>query len=470
MLRLGPTIGGFEHQLLGALAKANAQIALSSLRVSTGKRINFPSDDPSGFVHLDALQREQSAVQAAVTRVNAAANIGAQLQANLDAVISRLAEVRTLLLEDADQSLTTAERAANQLEIDAALEEISELAHTSIEGQNILDGGSNYLVTGQVPTQISRAQVYSLKGTTSLSGTVTTAATRGTLTHTGVLGKVVNAATFTVTGELGNSTISVTALEDLSSVATKVNNASYETGVTASVAGNALTFSTVDYGTRATLAVNVTSGTFAVTGGNGDGTAQGTDAAVTLNGLTPASVDGNHVTYARNGTHVELDLAAGYTGAISTLTFSDSPTLKFALGTGTEQSTLGLRGVLLETLGGNSGTLDQLASGGSLAGLSTNTAQALRVVDEAAGQLTVLAGQVNGFADTTVDSSAALLSAWDDNLTTGITRLNGVDDDAENENILYHDNLASNAIASLAILQQQQVAVVQLLQKIAGLI
>ena len=470
MLRLGPIAGGFEKQLLGALAAANAQVALSVLRVSTGKKFNFPRDNPSQFLHLDSLQREQSAVQAAVERVNAAANIGSQLQTNLAAVIGQLADVRALLLEDADQSLSTAERAANQLEIDAALAQISTLAHTSIEGQNVLDGGSNYRVTGQIPTQIKSAQVYSLGSTTSLSGTVTTAATKGSLTHTGAAGLVTSTATFALSGKLGTATVSVTALESLSSVATKINNASYGTGLTAAVVGNVLTISTVDYGTSATLAVNVSSGTFAVAGGNGDGTAQGTNALATLDGLAPSSVDGNRVAYARGGTHLEIELAAGYTGAVNTLTLSDSPTLKFALGTGTQQTRLGVRGVLIETLGGNSGALSQLASGGSLSGLSTNTAQAIRVVDEAAAQLTVLAGQVDGFADITVDSTAEFLSAWDQNLTTGISRVNGVDEDAENLNITRNQNLAANALASLAILQQQQASVVYLIQKLAGLV
>ncbi len=469
MLRLGPSFGGFEREILGALAAANAQIALSTLRLSTGRKINYPSDNPSQFVQLDSLTREQAAVQAAVKRVDAAANIGSQLQMNLNAVIAQLADIRDLLLEDADQTLTWAERAANQVKIDAALEQMSTLAHTSIEGKHILDGGSNYLVTGQTPAQLKSVQVYSLGSTTSLSGTVTTAATKGSLTYTGAAGRVISTATFTLTGNRGSATISVAASDSLSSAATQINNASYATGVTASVLGDVLTFSTVDYGTSATLAVNVTSGTFTVAGGNGDGTAQGTNAVATLGGLTPSSVDGNRLTYARNGTHVELELTAGYTGAISTLTFSDSPTLKFALGTGTDQVKLGIRGVLIETLGGNSGMLSSLASGGSLSGLSTNTAQAIRVVDEAAGQLTLLAGQVNGFADITINSSAGLVSAWDENLTTGISILNGVDDDAEDRNIARNRNLAANAAASLSILQQQEASVVYLVQKLAGL-
>ena len=470
MLRLGPSFGGFEREILGALAAANAQVALSTLRISTGKKINFPSDNPSQFIQLDSLQREQSAVQAAVKRVDAAANIGSQLQTNLNAVSAQLSGIRDLLLEDADQTLTSAKRAANQVKIDAALEQMSTLAHMSIEGKNILDGGSNYLVTGQTPAQLKSAQVYSLGSTTSLSGTVTTAATKGSLTYTGAAGNVNSTATFTLTGKLGSATISVAASDSLSSAAMQINNASYATGVTASVMGDVLTFSTVDYGTSATLAVNVTSGTFTVAGGNGDGTAQGTNAVATLGGFTPSSVDGNRLTYARNGTHVELELAAGYTGAINTLTFSDSPTLKFALGTGTDQVKLGIRGVLIETLGGNSGMLSSLATGGSLSGLSTNTAQAIRVVDEAANQLAMVAAQVNGFADITLDSSAGLLSAWDQKLTTGISRLNGVNNDAEILNITRNHNLAVNAVASMSILQQQEASVVELLQRLAGLV
>src|SRR5258707_3077615 len=120
MLRLGPNAGGFEYQLLGALATANAQIALSALRVSTGKKINAPKDDVSGFVQIDALEREQVGVQAAVKRVDAAANIGAQLQTNLDSVSTQLSTIRSLLVEDVDHTLTAAERTANQQKIDAA--------------------------------------------------------------------------------------------------------------------------------------------------------------------------------------------------------------------------------------------------------------------------------------------------------------------------------------------------------------
>jgi len=84
--------------------------------------------------------------------------------------------------------------------------------------------------------------------------------------------------------------------------------------------------------------------------------------------------------------------------------------------------------------------------------------------------LVMVAAQVNGFADITLDSSAGLLSAWDQKLTTGISRLNGVNNDAEILNITRNHNLAVNAVASMSILQQQEASVVELLQRLAGLV
>ena len=55
-------------------------------------------------------------------------------------------------------------------------------------------------------------------------------------------------------------------------------------------------------------------------------------------------------------------------------------------------------------------------SGGSLSGLGGNTSQALRVVDEALGQLTLIEGSVDAFADVTVASAASLLDGLEEQM------------------------------------------------------
>src|SRR5688572_28764865 len=113
-MRISAGLAGLERQLLGALAKANANSALASLRLSTGKRVNRPADDPAGFMHIAALEREQAAVQSAMTRVSAAADVAASLQLNLESVRTQLHPIRTALLADEGQTLNATQRAAQQ--------------------------------------------------------------------------------------------------------------------------------------------------------------------------------------------------------------------------------------------------------------------------------------------------------------------------------------------------------------------
>jgi flagellin-like hook-associated protein FlgL len=467
-MRITAGISSIERQLLGALAKANAQAALASLRLSTSRRINRPVDDPAGYLHVAALEREQAAVQAAITRVDAVANVAAQLQLNIEGVRTQLNTVREALLEDADQSLNAEQRAVQQAIVDDALQQIDRLAGATISGRRMLDGSAGYTVTGRNPAEVSSVQVYSARDT-SISGQVTTAATQATLTYTGAAGQITSTAAISVGGQIGTASISVTAGQTLASAAASINAVSHETGVTAEVAGNTLTFRSVEYGSEETVAVVVQSGTFNVTGGNGDGTANGTEAVVTINGMSPAEVSGNRVTFANNGLHFDLELVAGFTGTIDTMTISQGSTLQFVLGPDMGETLLAVPSVLPAHLGGVSGRLTDLASGGSLSGLGTNTSQAIRVVDEALGRLDLIQGRIDAFAGITVGSSAQLLDDWDVQLASALESANGIDEEVELTILDHQQNLASNAIAALALLQQQQATMVTMLQQLAGL-
>ena len=467
-MRITTGISSLERQLLGALAKANAAAALASLRLSTSRRINRPSDDPAGYLHVAALEREQAAVQSAISRVDAVANVAAQLQLNVEGVRTQLNTAREALLEDADQSLNAEQRAIQQAIVDEALQQIDALAGATIGGRRMLDGSAGYTVSGRNSAEVSRVQVYSARAT-SLSGEVTAAATQATLTYTGAAGQITAAAALTVGGQLGTASIAVTAGQTLASAAASINAASHETGVTADVVGDVLTFRSVEYGSEETVAIAVQSGTFNVAGGNGDGTANGTDASVTINGQTPAEVSGNRVTFANNGLHVDLDLLAGFTGTIDTMTISDGGTLQFTLGTDMRTSSLAVPSVLTAHLGGVSGRLTDLASGGSLSGLGASTSQAIRVVDEALGRLDLIQGRIDAFAGITVESSAGLLDDWDVQLAAALESADGIDEEVELTLLDHNQNLASNALAALAMLQQQQATIVTMLQSLAGL-
>ena len=122
-----------------------------------------------------------------------------------------------------------------------------------------------------------------------------------------------------------------------------------------------------------------------------------------------------------------------------------------------------------DSLGGLSGLLSDLASGGSLADLGTNTSQALRVVNEALAQLTLTDGQADSFADRTVASAATLLTNYDTNLSKSISAINDIDPNEENLLVAKNQALSANTVAALAVIQAQQTSVLGLLKLISGL-
>jgi len=466
MSRIGAHLSGFERQLLNYLAEANAAAAVNSLRLTTGKKVNSPSDDPAAFLDFSGQADRLSAITDTVDRVDAAADVAASMQLTLDQVRTQLDTIRSTLVAAGDQA-----------DIDAAITQINTLGATQINGRSLLNGSADFRISGMDRTQIRDLKVYSSRNASvTISGSVDVDAEQATLTYTGASGKITDAATFTLTGDRGSTTITVAVDDLLTDTADTINADSYKTGITAGVAGDVLTFTTVDYGTEATIAVDVTDGTFTVAGGNGDGTAQGVDAQVTIDGISvdAANIDGNTVTMNQNGFHYTVEFEGGFTGTFDTVTVTDEDVLNFALSPDINRnSSLAVPGIHAARLGGLSGTLDQLASGGSLADLGDNTAQAIRVVDEALGQLTLIDGRVDGFADAAVASSAALMSGLQDTLDSDgdeIIDRNEIDETEEALLLAKNQALAANALASLSILNQQRASVVAILQQIAGLI
>jgi flagellin-like hook-associated protein FlgL len=471
MARIGATISGIERSLLNRLADANAAVAVSTLRLASGKNVNSPSDNPSAFVTLSRFQSRLTTVTATMANVTAASSMVGEVQTTTAAIRTQLDTIRSELVKDEDRTLTADQRAESQAKIDAAINQINSLATSQIEGRRLLDGSANSTFSGRNPSQVTGVTVYSMTAGSSrtLSGSVTQAATQAALVYTGAAGKATADASFTLTGNRGSVSLSVANNEDLDDVAEKINDVSHKTGVVASVNGDELTFTSVDYGSQASAGVAVTSGTFDVTGGTG-GVDTGTNAVVEINGQTydDSRVQGNRVTVTENGLTLQMEFAAGVTGTFDTITVSNSTALTFAVDPDlTHRATLALPSLQANHLGGISGTLDELYSGGAYAGLDGNTSQAIRIVDEAIGQLTRVEGSVDGFSTATLASSSQLLSDLQEDLETAIPQTDGFNEEEEDVRLAMNEALASNAVAGLAVLYQQRMAMVNMIQQIA---
>lgn len=461
-------MNSFEQFLLTQLARSNQAVNESSFRLTTGHKINFPSDNPSAFLQISSFENQLSQLQSVHNNVDVAANIGASAQTALAQIRTQLNTIRDALVEDEDNALTAAEKNTNQSAIDSAIEVIRGLARTSVDGKRFLDGSFDYTYSGKNPSQIKSLDVFSLTDDTVITGSVATAATQTTIRYTGAAG-VINSgnATLTLRGQRGSTTISVTAGEALTAVRDRVNLDSHLTGITASVSGDQLDFTTVDYGDAATISTTVTSGTFTTAT-----VTTGADAVVTINGssISSTNVNGNRVTYTSQGVNVAIDFVAGFTGAFSDVTISDDNVARFSLSTrASERIKLALPGVFPEVLGGVSGVLSSVASGGSVAGLGTNSAQAIRIVDEALAQLSTIEGRADAFADITVASTDELLTDFESNVEDSLDSLNTVDEDAEELVRTKYQALSDNAVAAIAIMQQQQSSMLSLLRQMAGL-
>jgi flagellin len=470
MSRIGVSLSGIERRLLSRLAEANAAATLSSLRMATGSKINFPRDDPSAFVMLSGLQSQLGAVRSAMSNVTAAASMVSQMQATLESVRTQLDTIRTELLKDEDRTLTTDERAEAQANIDAAITQINTLAATPTGGRRLLDGSADFYVSGRDFAQVSDLRVYSTGGSTlSIYGSVTQAATQAELVYAGKEGSQVEfGATFTLSGERGSVEITVSGDQQLSDVATTINDNSHKTGVTAAVDGNALTFTSVDYGSQANVAIVVSAGSFDVTGGNGDGTANGTDVAAEIGGRSYTG-DGNQLSINQNHVRYTIELVGGISGNFGPITV-DGDALTFALSAEVQyRSTLAIPSLLPARLGGVSGALSELADGGLLSGLDDKTSRAIRVVDEALADLSRIEAAVDGFYNASISSASGLLADLQNDLEDAIDDVNLVDDTEESARLAYYQNLAANGVAGLAILCQQRSGIVNLLQQIAGL-
>jgi len=164
-----------------------------------------------------------------------------------------------------------------------------------------------------------------------------------------------------------------------------------------------------------------------------------------------------------------VEFEPGFLGTFDTMTV-DGSALTYDLATDVVHTAqLSIPGVQPSRLGGPSGTLDQLLTGGTLANLGTNTSQAIRVVDEALGVLTRVEGSVDGFYNAAIDSASNLYADLEEQLQDSIDSIDAVDDTEEEIIQAHYEVLAENAISGLAILNQQRLAIVDLIRQAAGL-
>lgn len=454
-------------QLLNILNRTSTDQSNTLQRLSTGRRINEGRDDPAGLIAVNNLSAELTAVDAALASGQRANSFLAVADGAFSELSSLLSQIESLAAASTNSAgLSAAEVAANQAQIDSAIDSIDRIVNTtSFNGTKLLDGAQSIRtsVDATANTDVTDIRIFSRRASTA-SDTLTLNVTTAARVASAVVANptVVSAAQFTVTGKLGTATITVANAETIASIRDKIIAAASETGVSARVSGTRLIAVTRETGTASFLSVGRISG-------DADFTdiayTAGVDAVVTVNGQS-VTADGLTVSFNSNGISGQFTLtatgnAAGSAGVVT----ASGGGATFQLGTGnTSRTTIGIDSLASHKLGENAvGYLSQLKSGGTNS-LVTNANNALAIARKAITQVSTIQGRIGSFQKFTIQSTQNSLSATKKSLEDARSAIADIDYATETANLNRQNVLLQSATQLLGVANQQTSQILSLLR------
>ncbi len=369
-------------------------------QMATGSKINRGADDPAGLLAITQMDSELTALKAGITnnqRTDAMLGVADNALAELGNLID---EVQRLANESAnDAALSADEVAANQSQIDDALSSIDRIvSNTQFNGKKLIDGSLGVYATVSDTSKVTDVRAYSREtGSTDMSLAVEIQSVASVAAVSNFLAADPSADTsFMVQGKLGTAIIEVQSGMGDASMASKINETTNQTGVSAGTGGggNGLVLYSTETGAESFVRTQLI---------EGDSTYQskqdyGVDAVVSVNGQTTA-VDGNSVNYSGAGASVSFELDSSVAaGDTVTITLAGDTGATFQLGVNEHtRNTIGIAGAYTHQLGSREeGYLSSLKSGGTNS-LLNDPAQAAKISRIAAKQVSTLQGRIGGF-------------------------------------------------------------------------
>jgi len=255
-------------------------------QLSTGKRINSAADDAAGMAIASKMTAQIRGLDQAVRNINDAVSMVQTAEGATGEITNMLQRMRELAVQTNSGTYTAADKANIELEFQALLTGIDNIADTTQwNGMNILDGTGSATVfqIGANDSQTKTVNLGNLQSNAYAAGTASKILVTTTVTATGVITSV-KAGDVTVT--LGTLTAATTA-----AVVAKLNaNTAFSTKYLASssATGNfAITEKSGNFvATRAANVTVVRTGAATVTVATGTGAASVTGLGADISGLT----------------------------------------------------------------------------------------------------------------------------------------------------------------------------------------
>src|SRR4051794_20706329 len=148
MARINTNVSSLTAQR--GLAKSQRSLNDTLQRLSSGLRINRGADDPAGLIASEGLRSEIAGINQAVDNSQRASNVISTAEGALSEVASMLLNIKSLVVQAANSgALSQDEIAANQLQVDSAVESITRISNTTtFAGLKLLNGSLDYLTSG----------------------------------------------------------------------------------------------------------------------------------------------------------------------------------------------------------------------------------------------------------------------------------------------------------------------------------
>jgi flagellin len=461
----------------GLVQSQNAQNTALQ-RLSTGLRINSGADDPAGLIASQSLQSEIQGINQGINNSTQATNVISTAEGALNEVSSLLLNIKGLVVESANSgALSSDEIAANQLEVDSAVQSITRIANTtSFAGLSLINGSLGYVTSGVNASKIDALQInqadVSVGTTIPVQVDVLTSARTAELQF--AASSVASSVTLQVSGNLGTQTLTFTSGTKASAIAYAVNSISDSTGVTAALThgtlASGITFESTGYGSASFVSIAAQTGTFATKDINGNAKSRtvGQDAVADINGSVTTG-QGLQLTANTNSLNLNLTLDKNSGLGTTSFTITGGGAL-FQLGdevTSGQQVSIGIQSVAASQLGSaTTGFLNDIATGGDSTLTGGNAAKASKIIELAIQQVADLSGRLGAFEQNTLSTNISSLTVALENVTSSESNITDADFAAETSNLTRAQVLVQAGTSVLATANSTPQHVLQLLQGI----
>ena len=136
----------FHNQGINSIQKHQAEVLDTQLKLSTGKRINAPSDDPVGANQVQSLKRTMSTIEQYAKNGEFAKSQLVLEETAITDTVDSLQRARELAIQMSNDTYSNSNRQAAAAEVDQIIEQVKNMMnYTTSEGEKLFAGSSVFV-------------------------------------------------------------------------------------------------------------------------------------------------------------------------------------------------------------------------------------------------------------------------------------------------------------------------------------